>query len=345
MVFDQFITTLYSGKVNTEITRGLIKGNKILPIFHTFQIGEGSLKRASEIYFDNNTIPPDEVFVTTIHPSKAVFQQLEMPSVKNKKNFLRIANFKIATQFSLSPEETIVSPLTSVKAIQTGIVPTIAVTRNTVLKERLTELSNLGFPEPDIVDINPFPIMKVTPENVLEGFSYVFLVDYDFSMFMAIKQKEIVGLNYIDSGFSELLDNIENDFPFEQDEIILRFFNSIGNVEESLIEKFSEVLESILGYQLRMYITNTLSNSPNMTQSEEEAYNKVFIRSQSNLSTAIYKETLNRILEGEKIVNSLPLKYDKAITPSFSSQGMLLRGGEYLGRHKLTFKEALNKDV
>lgn len=344
-MFEQFITTLYSGKINTEITRALIKGNKIEPIFHALQIGEDSLEKASEIYFENNTIPPDEVFVTSIHPSKAVFQQLEMPSVKNKKSFLRIANFKIATQFSLSPEETIVSPLTSVKAIRSGIVPTIAVTRNTMLKERLTKLSNLGFPEPDIVDISPFPIMKVTPESVLDGFSFVFLVDYDFSMFMAIKEKEIVGLNYIDNGFSELLENIEDDFSFDPDEIVVNFFNSIENVEKSLIEKFSDMLESILGYQLRMYITNTLSNSPNMTQSEEEAYNKVFVRSQSNLSTAIYKETLNRILEGEKIVNSLPLKYNKPITPSFTSQGMLLRGGEYLGRHKLAFKEAFNKGV
>ncbi|MFO7881590.1 MAG: hypothetical protein R6U52_03495 [Kosmotogaceae bacterium] len=344
-MFDQFITTIYSGKIHTEITRALLKGNKIIPVFHTFQIGEDSLKNASDIYFENNTIPSDEVLVTSVHPSKAVFQQLEMPSVKNKKNFLRIANFKIATQFSLSPEETIVSPLTSVNAIQSGIVPTIAVARNTVLKERLSVLRKLGFPEPDIVDINPFPIMKTTPEKVLEGFSFVFLVDYDFSVFIAMKQREIVGLNYIDDGFSEILENIDSDFSFDSDEVVLRFFTSIANIEESLVEKFAEILESILGYQLRMYITNTLSNSPNMTQSEEEAYNKVFIRSQSNLSTAIYKESLSRILEGEKIVNSLPLKYDKAITPSFSSQGMLLRGGEYLGRHKLTFKEAVNKDV
>ncbi|MFW6121825.1 MAG: hypothetical protein ACOC80_13150, partial [Petrotogales bacterium] len=66
-MFDQFVTTLYSGKIHTEITRALIKGSKIIPIFHTFQIGEDSLKKASETYFENNTIPSEEVFVTALH--------------------------------------------------------------------------------------------------------------------------------------------------------------------------------------------------------------------------------------------------------------------------------------
>jgi len=68
-------------------------------------------------------------------------------------------------------------------------------------------------------------------------------------------------------------------------------------------------------------------------------FDTVFVVAQSDLSTKIYVETFKRILGDEKNVLALPLRMDASPQFSYNVAGLLVRGGEILGKRKLAFKE------
>jgi hypothetical protein len=76
-----------------------------------------------------NSLPSDEIFVTSFHPKNVVFQHLEVPRVKSMKNLLNVASYKAASQFSLPPDEVSVACLNSLTALKSGIVPAFVITR------------------------------------------------------------------------------------------------------------------------------------------------------------------------------------------------------------------------
>ncbi|MDI3523323.1 hypothetical protein [Kosmotoga sp.] len=337
-MFEKFVTAINFWEDLAEISRVLVKKKYIIPVFSVLEYGENALKKAAERYFEYNVLDVDEVITTAIHPSNVVFQHVEVPKVKNEKSLMNVANFKIATQFSLPPAEVIPSPLNSLKAIKNSVIPIFAVTRDRFLKNFLEKIKEVGFPEPDIVDINPLPILKLPPREIFAGSRILFSVDLDYSILYIIKDSEIIGINYIGEGFSAVIDHLTkpDDNKFD---LLKKFLTSQAPPDTSLIEEASDHLSQTIGYQLRMYISNTFSSSPNTSISDEPYFDTVFVVAQSDLSTKIYVETFKRILGDEKNVLALPLRMDASPQFSYNVAGLLVRGGEILGKRKLAFKE------
>jgi len=185
ILFDNFITVLNYDPLYIEIARAAVSRRSIIPVFSTLRFGDNALEEASREFFKHNTLPVDEVFVVGISPENVVFQHIDVPKVKNLKNLLRVANFKTATQFSLSPDEVVevvVKPLNNLKAINEGITPSFAITRQKYLGEFLDKLLKKGFPEPDIFTVKPFPVFNLVNRKIFEGFSFLFFVDLDYSV-------------------------------------------------------------------------------------------------------------------------------------------------------------------
>ncbi|AKI97921.1 hypothetical protein [Kosmotoga pacifica] len=337
-MFNNFVTVLNYDPSYTEIIRAVVFRRNIIPLFSVLRFGEDSFEKASEEFFKHNTLPVDEVFIVAISPENVVFQHIDVPKVKSKKNLLRVANFKAATQFSLSPDDVIVKPLNDLKAINDGVSPSFVITRQRYLGEFLDKLSKVGFPEPDIVTVKPFPIFELVKKKVFEGFSFLFFVDLDYSVIMAMKFGEIVGINHITEGFSSLILPTIGGEEYSEEYLKRSFIQSTSRIDQALIEQASEMLEGMISYQLRMYITNTLSNSPNTSASDELSFKNFFVIGQSNLSTEIYKRTFERLLE-DMAVHDLPVDFHD-VPVSFSSLGMLKIGGGFFASGKLTLKKA-----
>lgn len=339
-MFQSMITVLNSDGGYTEIVRATIEGRHLKPVFSVLKIGPNSLEEASQIFRKNNTLAVDEIFLAGFNPENVVFQHLEMPKIKSVKMLTGVAKFKAASQFSLSPDEVTVACLNSLPAIKIGIVPAFIITRTKSVEEFVSSLSEGGFPEPNVVNVKPFPIFKVAQTNVLEGNSIVFVIDRNYSMLFTLRGEEIVGLNYINEGFSDIADKFgENDAFSPNTDMHREFLVGSKGYYDSLIEEAAEQLEGMISYQLRIYLTNTLSNSPNTSAADEASFNKFFVIGQSSLSTAIYNRTFQRILGEETEVSPLPLKIKENSSITYTTAGMLLRGGEQLGRSKLVLKE------
>ncbi|OAA30828.1 hypothetical protein AT15_09090 [Kosmotoga arenicorallina S304] len=337
-MFDNFITVLNFDSSYVEIVRAIISRRGITPVFSALHFGKNALEEASREFFKHNTLPIDEVFVVAISPENVVFQHIEVPMVKDYKNLLRVANFKTATQFSLSPDEVIVKPLNSLKAINEGITPSFAITRQKYLSEFLDKLSKRGFPEPDIITVKPFPLFSLVKKKLFEGFSFLFFADLDYSILMAIKFGEIVATNHVTEGFGSLLSAISTDESYPEEKMKKDFIQFSDMIDQAFVEEASNTLRNMINYQLRMYITNTLSNSPNTVSADELSFKKFFVVAQSGLSTAIYKKTFENLLEGSA-VHDLPIEA-RDLPVSLNSLGMLKMGGEFLGNGKLTLKKA-----
>lgn len=337
-MFEKFVTAINFWGNIAEISRVLIKKKYIIPVFSVLEYGEDALKKAAERYFEYNALDVDEVVTTAIHPSNVVFQHVEVPKVKNEKSLMNVANFKIATQFSLPPTEVIPSPLNSLKAIKNSVIPIFAVTRDRFLKNFLVRIEEVGFPKPDIVDINPLPILKLPPREVFAGSRILFSVDLDYSILYIVKDAEIIGINYMEEGFSTIIDHL-NKPDGNRFELLKKFLTCQEAPDTDLVDEASDYLSQTIGYQLRMYISNTFSSSPNTSISDEPYFNTIFVVAQSDLSTKIYVETFKRILGDEKNVFALPLRMDASPQFSYNVAGLLVRGGETLGKRKLAFKE------
>lgn len=339
-MFQSMITALNVDEGYTEIARAVIDGRYLKPVFSVLKIGPKSLEEAVRIFRENNSVPTDEMFVTCFHPKNVVFQHLEVPNVKSLKNLLSIASFKAASQFSLPPDEVSVACLNSITTLKSGIVPAFVITRRKTIDDLILDLSKMGFLEPNIVDVKPFPVFKTAQMNALDGNYIVFVIDRDHSLLLTFKGEEIVGLNYINDGFSEIAENLREDESLSPGTDIHReFLRGASAYYDSLIEEASEQLESMISYQLRMYLTNTLSSSPNTSAADETSFNKFFVIGQSGLSTSIYCKAFRKILGDETEVMPLPLKMKEDSGLTYTTIGLLIRGGEKLGRRKLIFKE------
>ncbi|HHF08540.1 MAG: hypothetical protein DRP32_00740 [Thermotogae bacterium] len=337
-MFDNFITVLNYDPLYIEIARAAVSRRSIIPVFSTLRFGDNALEEASREFFKHNTLPVDEVFVVGISPENVVFQHIDVPKVKNLKNLLRVANFKTATQFSLSPDEVVVKPLNNLKAINEGITPSFAITRQKYLGEFLDKLLKRGFPEPDIFTVKPFPVFNLVNRKIFEGFSFLFFVDLDYSVIIAMKFGEVVAINHITDGFNMLLPSISAEEKYTKEELKRKFLQFGDMLDQTFVEESSNTLKNMISYQLRIYITNTLSNSPNTVAADELSFKKFFVVGQSTLSTAIYRKTFESLLE-ETVVHELPFER-RDLPISFSSLGMLKMGGEFLGNGKFTFKKA-----
>ncbi len=339
-MFQSMITAVNSDEGYTEIVRAVVEGRNVIPVFSVLRIGENSLGEAARVFGENNTLPVDEIFVTTFHPKDVVFQHLEVPRVKSMKNLLSVASFKAASQFSLPPDEVNVACLNSIASLKTGLVPAFIITKRKAVFEYVGRLTGENFPEPNIVDVKPFSIFKTAHTSVFEGNNIVFVVDKNYSILLTLRGEEIVGLNYISDGFDELASGFSEDNSLSPKTDIQREF-LVGSKAyyDSLIEEASERLEGLISYQLRMYLTNTLSNSPNTSAADESLFTRFFVVGPSSLSTAVYSRAFQRILGDETEVVSMPLRIKETTGITYTSVGLLMRGGELLGRRKLTFKE------
>ncbi|AFK06432.1 hypothetical protein Theba_0715 [Mesotoga prima MesG1.Ag.4.2] len=339
-MFQSMITAVNSDEGYTEIVRAVVEGRYLKPVFSVLKLGSDSLEEASRVFEENNSLPADEIFVTAFHPKDVVFQHLEVPRVKSVKNLVSVASFKAASQFSLPPDEVNVACLNSLSSLRTGLVPAFIITKKRALYEFIGELTGKNFPEPNIVDVKPFSIFKIAQTSVFEGNNIVFIVDKSYSLLLTLRGEEIVGLNYINDGFDEVASDFKEDNSLSPNTNMQREF-LIGSKAyyDSLIEEASERLESMISYQLRMYLTNTLSNSPNTSAADESLFNRFFVAGQSSLSTAVYSRAFQQILGTETEVASMPLKMKETSGITYTSAGLLMRGGELLGRRKLVFKE------
>ena len=339
-MFQTMITALNIDDGYTEIARAVVEGRYLKPVFSVLKTGPKSLDEAVRIFMQYNSLPSDEIFVTSFHPKNVVFQHLEVPRVKSMKNLLNVASYKAASQFSLPPDEVSVACLNSLTALKSGIVPAFVITRRKVLDEFISNLRQSGFPEPNVVDVKPFQIFKIAQMDALEGNYVLFMVDSDYSLLVMLKSDEIVGLNYINGGFSDVAGKFREDDSLSPNTDIQReFLTGSKAYYDSLIEEASEQLESMISYQLRMYLTNTLSSSPNTSAADEASFSKFFVVGQSSLSTAVYGRAFQRMLGGDTGVLVLPLKIKETIGITYTTAGLLMRGGEQLGRRKLVFKE------
>ena len=339
-MFQSMITAVNSDEGYTEIVRAVVEGRYLKPVFSVLRMGVNSLEESTKVFRENNTIPADEIFVTAFHPRDVVFQHLEVPRVKSTKNLLNVASFKAASQFSLPPDEVNVACLNSIASLKSGLVPALVITKRKALFEFIGRLTAKSFPEPNIVDVKPFSIFKMAQTSVFEGSNIVFIVDRSYSLLLTLRGEEIVGLNYISDGFDQVASGFKEDNSLSPNTNIQREF-LIGSKAyyDSLIEEASERLEGLISYQLRMYLTNTLSNSPNTSAADEALFTRFFVAGQSSLSTAVYSRAFQRILGDETEVVSMPLKMKETSGITYISVGLLMRGGEMLGRRKLVFKE------
>ena len=338
-MLEPFITTVNSENSYTEIVRGKLNGRYIVPVFRVFKSGKNSFEEASKIFFEHNSLPIDEVVVTTVPPENVVFQHIEVPPVRNVKNIMGVANFKAASQFSLPPDEVRIACLNDLKNSKQNIIPAFVITKKQFIEQFLNDFNSVGFPKPDILSVKPFSIFKIIHNQTFTGNSIVYVVDYDFSILMAMKGEELVGINYVNEGFSELIQSMEADeFPSFR-ELEKSFISGNGLVFKDVIGEMAEKLQGNLNYQIRMYITNTLSNSPNTIAAEESMFNNFFVLGQSHLSTAVYTETFKRLFDEDITVLPAPVKVAESLNISYTAAGLLIRGGELLGKRKLVVKE------
>lgn len=339
-MFNPAITTLSTSKSYTEITRFLLRGRNLHLTFRVLEFGHDSLKRSAEIFFEHNFLPVDEIFVTAVHPSNAIFQHIEIPRVKNRKNLMDVAGFKAASQFSLPPNEVYMDCLNSFKAIKEGLVPSFVILKTRFVNEFVNTLRSLGFPEPDRISLRPLPIISLAVDGLVSSGNFLFFaVDMDFSFLAAMKNGEMVGLTYIDEGFLSLLDGQS---LLEEAELLKLKMSFLGGSHlhyESYESDFSTTLQGLMGYKIGMYLSNMISSSPNTEQTDDKEFNHFFVSGQSSFSTRIYSQVLRSILGGESTVEPLPLKTGEIMEISYTTAGLAFEGGEVVGKRKLVYKE------
>ncbi len=339
-MFNPLITTLCTGKNYTEIARFLVKGRSLSLTFRVLEFGPESLKKASQVFFEHNFLPVDEIFVTAIHPSNAIFQHIEVPKVKSRKSLMDVAGFKAASQFTLPPNEVHIECLNSFKAIRNGLVPAFVILKTRFVNDFVSNLESLGFPEPDRISLRPLPIMSLAVDGVISSGSFFFFgVDIDFAFLAAFRDGEMVGVNFVDEGFSVLFDGQS---LMEEEELFrlkMSFIEGSHLHYESYESDFSSSLEALIGYKIGMYLSNMISSSPNSERSDEKEFGHFFVLGQSSLSTRIYAQALRSILGGESTVEPLPLRVGDTMEISYTTAGLAFEGGEIVGKRKLVYKE------
>ena len=123
---------------------------------------------------------------------------------------------------------------------------------------------------------------------------------------MTLRGEEVVGLNYISDGFDEVASDFKEDNSLSPNTNMQREF-LIGSKAyyDSLIEEVSERLEGMISYQLRMYLTNTLSNSPNTSAADESLFNRFLLQASQAFRQLFIQEPFSKFW-------ALRLRYEHA---------------------------------
>jgi hypothetical protein len=338
-MFTPKITVINKNEEYTEIVRAIIKKKKLIPAFRVLNFGKESFKEASKAFFSHNNLPVDEIVVTSIDPTKIIYQPIEIPSVKNMKTLLSIANFKAAMQFSLPPKEVQIDSINGFTSIKKGsIIPTFVVAKRATLSEFEREIMSAGFPAIDILSIKPHSVLNLINKDLTAKNYILFVVDYNYAMIFIVENNEIIGINIFDEGFGDLKNIYQ--WKYNEDPSLFERELLIGKSElsEKRIDEISTLLSEQLGYQMKMNIQNSLSNSPNIKKSDWDKYIDFYVIGQSELSTEIYYEALNKCLIEDYKVSIVPMINQNKGLISYSSYGLLLRGGESFEKNKFSLE-------
>lgn len=338
-MFTPKITIINKNEEYTEIVRALIKKKKLIPIFRVLNFGKDSFKEASKAFFLHNNLPVDEIVVSSINPTKVIYQSIEIPAVKNMKTLLSVANFKAAMQFSLPPKDVQIDSINEFNSIKKGtLIPTFVVAKKTTLSDFENEIMAAGFPNIDILSIKPHSVLNLINTDLTSKNYMLFVVDYNYAMIFIIDNNEIIGINFFDEGFGDLKNIYQ--WKFNEDPSIFEKELLIGKSEtsEKRIDEISTLLSEQLGYQMKMNIQNSLSNSSNIKKNDWDKYIDFYVIGQSELSTKIYFEALNKCLLEDYKVSIMPMISVGKGNISYSSYGLLLRGGEIYEKNKFSLE-------